>query len=122
MVGFIASRSDGWFVVCLLISRFELWMTYLSVVFKRFSSSEPSSGTCPLPHPSDLRSWADPHLRGQFGKILWDNSNNANDIIIGFNFFGTVRIMMHSQCSPDKILAVIGWDQDFVTLGSANTV
>ena len=49
-------------------------------------------------------------IRGQFGEILWDNSNNASDITIGFYFVGTVLIMMHAQCSLD-------WDRDFVTPG-----
>ena len=37
MVGFIASRSDGWFV-CLLISRLELWMvnSWLADWFVRY--------------------------------------------------------------------------------------
>ena len=52
-----------------------------------FPHSSQVRGTCPLPHPRDLHSW--PHLRGQFGEILWDNLNNASDIIIGFYFVGT---------------------------------
>ena len=50
--------------------------------FKRFSSFEPSLvGHGTPPYPRDLRPWPAPTSEGQFGELLWENSNNASDII-----------------------------------------
>ena len=97
---------------CPLFSHLVIYVIYVIyfLIRVKFGGHVPYPTSVICAHGLTLTS-----IRRPFGEILWDNSNNASDIIIGFYFVGTVLIvMMHSQCSLD-------WDRDFVKpLGSVN--